>query len=102
MICELFLFLYFQHKFSNVKALVKIDCLKSTKDLVDSLIIFPSNLLIVIFNWLCTEIYIILDIQQTESRKLSIMRTSVENDYQASRQVESENNIMHIRGIVKK
>ena len=39
---------------------MKIDCLKSTKDLVDSLIIFPSNLLIVILNWLCTEIYIII------------------------------------------
>ena len=39
---------------------MKIDCLKSTKDLVDSLITFPSNLVIVIFNWLCTEIYIII------------------------------------------
>ena len=43
----------------SLKALVKIDCLKSTKDLVDSLIIKkPSNLVTFIFYWLCTEIYL--------------------------------------------
>ena len=57
-------FFYFSYFFyttlTNAKAAVKIDCLKSNKDLVDSLISLPINLLFVIVNWLCTEIYIIL------------------------------------------
>ena len=57
-------FFYFSYFFyttlTNAKAVVKIDCLKSNKDLVDSLISLPINLLFVIVNWLCTEIYIII------------------------------------------
>ena len=52
-ICELLLILFFYTNLSNAKALVKINCLKSTKDLI----ILHSNLIIVIVNWLCTQKY---------------------------------------------